>query len=139
MAEHVVGRRGFLDPVRAVGLELVNPCDRVGYAPDLIGVHGDRHVGPDRRAGDAETSHVVGEVRADLQLDEAEAVGHGQCGQTGELLVVVPEPPRCGGVGRITVLEEVRLPLGHAITNRLKQRQSLVLGERVAQVPKVDQ
>ena len=94
VAEHVVGRGRLLDPVRVVRAQLLHPLDRLPDAPDLVGVDRHRHVRAHRVAGDGQPPDVVGEVRADLQFDQAEAVRHGLPGEPCQLLIVVAQPTR---------------------------------------------
>ena len=55
-----------------------------------------------------------------------------------ELVLVVPEPARCGGVGRVSAVEQQPFPVGPSRLGRPEDVQRLVLGERVAEVAEVD-
>ena len=63
VAEHVVGAGRLLDPGEVERRESVDPLDRLGDVPALVGVDRDPDVGPDGRAGDPQAAHVVARGR----------------------------------------------------------------------------
>ena len=88
------------------GASRSNPVDRVGDVPALVGVDRQLDVGSDRVANEAHAALVVGEVGADLELDQREPVGDGLACQPLDLGVVVAQPTGRGGVRRVAVLEQ---------------------------------
>jgi hypothetical protein len=114
VAEDVVGARRLLDPRQARVAELPDPGDRLVHAPVLVGIDGQRHVRPDRLAGEGPSTHVVVDVGADLELDEIEPVGDRLVGEAHHLVVAVPEPPRARGVGGEAVGEQTLGAVGTA-------------------------
>ena len=94
------------------GASRSHPVDRLVDVPALVGVDRQLDVGADRVAHEAHAALVVGEVGADLELDQREAVGHGLACQPLDLLVVVAEPAGRGGVRRIAVLEQMADAVG---------------------------
>ena len=139
VGEHVIRVRRLFDPGDVERRELRHPVDRVRDVPALVGVDGDPDVGADGRARDAETSDVVGEVAADLELDLVEARVDRLAAQAGELGVVVAEPARRRRVGGIAGCEQLGFALGLAELGGAEQLERLVAGERVAQVAEVDE
>src|SRR5205814_3765849 len=92
-----------------------------------------------RFPGHLDAPQVVGEVRTDLELDLAEAGRDRLLAQPAQLLVVVPEPARRRGVRREPGRPQVRDPFRPAGLRPAQDRQRVVRGERVGQVPEVDQ
>jgi hypothetical protein len=139
MAEDVVRRGGFLDPVGIVGRERRHPVDRLLNPTRLVGVDGDPDVRADHLAGQSHAALVVLSVGADLQLDLPEAIGDGLLGQPYQLLVVVTEPAGGRGVCRVSVLQQVRGALGAAGLGVAQDLKGLVTGEGVLEAAEVDQ
>ena len=125
-AEHVVGRRRLLDPAQPVRREAVDPVDRLGDVPTLVGVDRQLDVGSDRVANEAHPALVVGEVGADLELDQREPIGDGLARQPLDLGVVVAQPARRGGVRRVAALEQTLDALAATGLGALQDLQRLV-------------
>ena len=139
VAQDVIGAGRLLDPVGVELGELVDPVDGLGDLPSLVGVNGDRDVRADGSARDRHPSDVLFEVAADLELDEPKAVLDSLDGEPGQLLVVVAEPTRGGGVGGVSRAQEL---CGAGRAARLcpsEDAQGLIAGERIAEVAEVDQ
>ena len=76
---------------------------------------------------------------ADLELDQLEAVVDGLAAEARELLVVVAEPARRGGVRRIARGEQLLAPGGAPGLRGAQDLERLVARERVGQVAEVDE
>ena len=137
VAEHVVGAGGLLHPGQVEAGQLAHPRDGLLDLPPLVGVDGDPDVRPARRPGDAEAADVVGQVGPHLELDLLEPVRDGLAAQPVQLVVVVAEPARGGGVGGVAVGEQRALAGRTAGTGPLQQLQRLLARERVGEVAEV--
>src|SRR3954454_17728560 len=101
MAEHVVGAGRLLDPRDVELLQLANPIDGLPDVPALVRVDRDLDRRADRLASQGQTSDVVGETAADLELVLGVAVADRLESKPDQLLFGVAEPAGCRGVRRI--------------------------------------
>ena len=120
------------------GASRCDPVDRVGDVPALVGVDRQLDVGSDCVSNEADSALVVGEVGADLELDQLEPVGHGLACQPLDLGVVVAQPSGRGGVRGVAVLEQTLGAFAATGFGALQDRQRLVSAERVGDVAEVD-
>src|SRR5256885_1857765 len=92
VAEHVIGARRLLDPVRLEFGQPPHVGNRVADLPDLIGVHHQVAIGPNLLADDASAPHIVLDPLAHLHLYVRPAGRHGLAAQRAKFLVGVAEP-----------------------------------------------
>ncbi len=139
VAQDVVGARGLLDPHRADLGERVHPLDGLRDAPHLVGIDHQVAVGADHLPRDACPSEVIREVTPDLELDMVEAVRDRLLAQPPDLLVVVAQPARRGGVRGVAVTLE-RLDACRASGCLLSEgRQRLRRCQGIGEIAEVDQ
>ena len=138
MAEHVIGRGGFLDPPGVEPREVAHPLDRDRHVPALVRIDHELAVGADLLAHDRAAADVVGQVRADLQLEVVPACGHAFAAEAADLVVVVAEPAGARGVGRVAVALEFGDAPGLAALAFTEDRQCLVGRQGIGQVAEVD-
>ena len=138
MPENVVRTGRLLDPERMERCELCHPRDRLRHVPTLVRVDRDVDVGTHALTRQGQAPYVVCEVPADLQLDGAEPVGHRKLCQPSELVVVVAQPSRAGGVRGISIGQQRFLSLGLASDLGTQEVEGLVGGEHVGQIAEVD-
>ena len=117
----------------------VHPLDGLGHAPDLVRIDHQLPVGADDLPGDTGPAQVVLEASADLELEVREAIGERLLAQPPDLVVVVAQPARGGGVRGVPGRLELGDPLGLAGFGRPQDVQRLVRRQRVGQVAEVDE
>lgn len=104
----------------------------------MVGVERDPHTRSAHLSGDRQPPAVVRQIGADLQLNLSEPLRNGLLAQTSEPLVAIPVPAGRGGVGGVPVSQQPLLSVETPALGPLEEVESLVPGEGVGKVPKVN-
>ena len=110
MAKDVVRAGGLLNPPRVKCGQLPHLANGLIHVPNLIGIHHQLAIPADLFPQYGGSTHVIGQVAADLLFEVGPTFGDGFLGQSSYFFLGIAQPTCRGRVTGVAVLQHFLLP-----------------------------